>query len=510
MPSLIVLRSRLRVAVLLLLSLLMAAASHAQTSKPAPAKPAQPAPRRPAAPPATAKPAPAPAKAPEPPPPPDVTVMLQYVAGDKITTSTVAMKGARQRIDYGTELVVLQECDLGRVVQVSDANRKYLVAAAAPPAAATGPASGVVTYTTTVTDTGERKMFFNNQARHIRTTLTKEATPQSCDAKKERVETDGWYIDAPAGLVCAAMTQAVPVSANGQCHDEIRIAGDDFSKIGYPVAYSMTTTGADGKSSTMSMEVTDLARSTLPATLFLVPDGYTEVKSLEALSRSSVVAPKKPGVMRVGVAPVANKAKGDISLDALHEALVVSLGDAQVDAVQLTGTTPAEIAADARASEADFILTTDVAEVKQGGGGVLGKLSGAAPNAYNAKVDFKLAPVAGGSARLSDSQRSGTSTLKMALGAAKVVSMYVTPLGMMRMQSKYAFMNTFSDLSNGTSPATMQRSPDPVLNTVFSLVDRAAGTGTPQDEALLSPDAAVASAMEREVKAIAAELQKKR
>ena len=151
-----------------------------------------------------------------------------------------------------------------------------------------------------------------------------------------------------------------------------------------------------------------------------MPDGYTEVKSLEALSRSSVVAPKKAGVIRVGVAPVANKAKGDISIDALHEALVVSLGDAQVDAVQLTGTTPAEVAADARASEADFILTTDVAEVKQGGGGVLGKLSGAAPNAYSAKVDFKLAPVAGGSARLSDSQRSGTSTLKMALGAAKV------------------------------------------------------------------------------------------
>jgi hypothetical protein len=494
----------------------MAVSAPAQTAKPAPpkpapAKPAQPAPRRPAAAPATAKPAPAPAKAPEPPPPPDVTVKLQYVAGDKTTTSTVAMKGARQRIDYGTELVVLQECDLGRIVQVSDANKKYLVAAAAPPpAAATGPASGVVTYTTTVTDTGERKMMFNAQARHIRTTLSKEATPQSCDAKKERVETDGWYIDAPVGLVCAAMAQATPVSNNGQCHDEIRIAGDDFSKIGYPIAYSMTTTDVDGKISTMSMEVTDLSRSTLPATIFAVPDGYTEVKSLEALSRSSVVAPKKPGAIRVGVAPVANKAKGDLSIDDLHEALVVSLGDAQVDAVQLTGTTPAEVTADARASEADFILTTDVAEVKQGGGGVLGKLSGAAPNAYSAKVDFKLTPVGGGSARVSDSQRSGTSTLKMALGAAKVVSMYVTPLGMMRMQSKYAFMNTFSDLSNGTSPATMQRSPDPVLNTVFSLVDRAAGTSTAQDEALLTPDAAVASAMEREVKAIAVELQKKR
>ena len=178
------------------------------------------------------------------------------------------MKGARQRIDYGIELVVLQECDLGRTVQVSDVNKKYLVATAAPPAApTTGSASGVVTYTTTVTDTGERKTIFNLPARHIRTTLTKEATPQSCDAKKERVETDGWYVDAPAGLACAATTQAIPVSS-GQCHDEIRVAGDDFSKNRLSGCVSMTTTGEDGKSSTMSMEVTDLARSTLPATMF--------------------------------------------------------------------------------------------------------------------------------------------------------------------------------------------------------------------------------------------------
>jgi len=138
MPSLIVLRSRLRAAVLSLLVLLMAVPAHTQTAKPVPPKPAPAKPaQRPAAPPATAKPAPAPAKAPEPPPPPDITVKLQYVAGDKTTASTVAMKGARQRIDYGTELVVLQECDLGRTIQVSDVNKKYLVAAAAPTVAPT-------------------------------------------------------------------------------------------------------------------------------------------------------------------------------------------------------------------------------------------------------------------------------------------------------------------------------------------------------------------------------------
>lgn len=54
----------------------------------------------------------------------------------------------------------------------------------------------------------------------------------------------------------------------------------------------------------------------------------------------------------------------------------------------------------------------------------------------------------------------------------------------------------------------MQQSLDPVLNTVFFLVDHA--TGGPAETDLKSEDAAVASAMEREVKAIATKILKKR
>lgn len=57
------------------------------------------------------------------------------------------------------------------------------------------------------------------------------------------------------------------------------------------------------------------------------------------------------------------------------------------------------------------------------------------------------------------------------------------------------------------SPTTMQQGPDPILNTVFFMVDRATG-GPPED--LKSEAAAVASAKEREVKAGAAEVLKKR
>jgi hypothetical protein len=492
MSPLSVLRSCLKIA---LVAATAAAAVDAKTPRPA----------QPALPPAAAKPQAAP------PPAPDITLTMQYRVGDKTTASTVAMKGARQRIDYGAELVVLQECDLGRIVQLNEANRRFLIAGAPPPRAAppTAKSGGVITYTTTVVDTGERKDMFNMTARHVRTTLTKDTTGNACDRRKERVETDGWYIDAPADLLCANVP-ATPASSSPECQDDLQFAGADSSKLGYPVAYTMTTTSDDGKASTMAMEVSELTRSTLPASMFMVPDGYVEVKTLDALARSDVPSAKKAGALRVGVAPIGNKAGSDVSMTDLHEALVVSLGDAEVDTVPLSGATIAELTADARANDADFILTTEVAEVKQGGGGMLGKISGAGQAGYSAKVDFKLLPAAGGSPRLSDSERSGTSTLKMALGAAKVVSFYASPIGVMRMRSRYTFMAPFSDFSGGASPYMMQQSPDPVLNTVFGLVNRATSTAAPADPGLLTPLGAVASAMEREVNAVASALRKNR
>jgi len=151
---------------------------------------------------------------------------------------------------------------------------------------------------------------------------------------------------------------------------------------------------------------------------------------------------KKAGVLRIGVAPIGNKANGDVSVDVLHDALVVSLGDADLDTVALDGRTAAEVTADARSKDADYILTTEIAEVKQGGGGVLGKLSGTSKDSFSAKVDFKLLPVGGTAARLSSSERSGTSTLKQAIGAAKNVSRFMTPLGLMG--SRFNFMSAFS------------------------------------------------------------------
>src|SRR5947209_6186144 len=97
-----ILRSQCRVTVLVGAACLASVAAPAQTPRRPPARPAQPAPQKPAGQPARPA-APKPAEVqPAPPPPPDVTVKMRYITGDKTTTSTVSMKGTRQRIDYGS------------------------------------------------------------------------------------------------------------------------------------------------------------------------------------------------------------------------------------------------------------------------------------------------------------------------------------------------------------------------------------------------------------------------
>src|SRR5687768_16610101 len=104
MPTSSRLQSRLGAAFLFGLMCVVPVNARAQTAKPAAPRPQ---PGKPAVQPAAPKPAPA--KPLPPPPPPDVTVKMKYVNGENSTTSTVSTKGARQRIEYGTELVVLQE-----------------------------------------------------------------------------------------------------------------------------------------------------------------------------------------------------------------------------------------------------------------------------------------------------------------------------------------------------------------------------------------------------------------
>ena len=210
-------------------------------AKPAPAKPQPPAPTQ------------AP-RAPEPPPAADLKIVTTYTQGAQMFQNTTCIKGARQRVEF-PGMVSLQQCDLNRNVMLNPDAKKYRVETgesrqALPPqptqpAQVPGqpPAGGVITFTTTLTDTLERQTMFGREARRIKTVITKQTDGTACDKTPMRTEIDGWYVDLPQSSASCAKSgaQTEPPPAAGECRDRIesRVVGD--VTLGFPVKAVTTT-----------------------------------------------------------------------------------------------------------------------------------------------------------------------------------------------------------------------------------------------------------------------------
>jgi hypothetical protein len=134
---------------------------------------------------------------------------------------------------------------------------------------------------------------------------------------------------------------------------------------------------------------------------------------------------------------------------------------------------------------------------------MLGKISGTNAEALSAKIDYALVAPGAAKPAVSASEHSGTSTLQTAYGAAKRVSQFVLPMMM-----GYGYMKTFSAMSGNATPGMMRQTQDPMLSSVFSLVDRA--TGVKPQPVLTSEDGAAAAALQKEIDAVVAELKKKK
>jgi hypothetical protein len=229
----------------------------------------------------------------------DIKITTKSEAGGRSITGTTYIKGARQRTE-GMGYTSIYQCDLKRTIQINDKTRTYFIAPLDSQNAPGGASSqsqgtqrrgGVVTYTTTNTDTGERREMLGLTARHLKSKVIIEASEGACASMNMEMETDGWYVDLPGGLNCAMDGSAAPNFSNdADCVDEVRFKTVGAVKLGYPV---MTTTrmrfntGEDGAASipesSSTQEVVDLSKATLDAALFEIPAGYREVKSMQEL-----------------------------------------------------------------------------------------------------------------------------------------------------------------------------------------------------------------------------------
>jgi hypothetical protein len=364
------------------------------TAKPSTAKPAQP----------TAKPAaPEPVKAPAPPPPQDVRFKSTYTNGDMKTESVTYIKGARERFEF-QDMVLLKQPDQKRTIQISKSANTYLVnpdgmaPAMVPGAAPTAPPKppGVIMVATTIVDTGERKQAFGQQARHVKLMIDKQPMPGACDTSKQRIETDGWYIDNPPAIANRPASSEPPPASPDGCADQIQATSNgDPKALGFPIAYTTTMAGDDGKPIVSTMEVTEYEATTLDAALFEIPPGLNAAMNIRELSKAlsdaneaqlvaatsappAAPAPKTAGVVRIGVPEFTNKTQQTVDTRALRQRLISDLTEAKFEAVPMPAGTPAE--SQKRASEmgADYVLFAEVSELKVNKPSKLGGIMGAA------------------------------------------------------------------------------------------------------------------------------------
>lgn len=392
-----------------------------------------------------------PAPQPAPPARTDLKITYRTTTMGQSMENTTMLKGSRERSEmkmgYGMDVINLTQCDLKRTIQISDKAKKYVITPMESGDVTPNPGGGgsgmsvpsrrggVVTYTTTAVDTGERKEMFGFQARHVKTTMAIESSPDACSPVQQRLETDGWYIDFSFGLSCdlGGRPPMAGPPPRGGCRDTVRFNRQGAARTGYPLEETTTMYGPDGSVAFTSIkEVVELSREPLDAALFDIPAGYIEASSAQELYAMPSVAEmmgqaqkgrapvdddesnmpsssksKSPGSVRVGVVQINNKTDRGISEDSLRGRLISEIEGSGVEAVPLNASSPGEAETEARTKQCDFILYTDLTGLKisvaKSVGGFLGRATGVGSGAVGkteAKVEFQLVAVGESAPRL--------------------------------------------------------------------------------------------------------------
>jgi hypothetical protein len=233
------------------------------------------------------------------------------VEGNSVSGSETWVKGARERSvtkSPAGEVVSLRQCDLKRTVVVNEQSKAYfvindpqdqsaanaaaLMTGAPVPAAASG---GVITQTVSITDTGERKLISGYPARHLKTTVAVESSPNACSAVKQKYDIDGWYTDlTKEQLSCSQSLPPVKLAAN--CTDSIVVRHKGSAKPGYPLRETIILQNEGADPTKIEVATSEISKEPLKPELFDVPADFHEVHSQMELY-SSVASPQSmPGV----------------------------------------------------------------------------------------------------------------------------------------------------------------------------------------------------------------------
>ena len=357
----------------------------------------------------------------------DLKIKTRTTVQGHTSEGTVYIKGPRQRTEMtfggrGGSVNIIQ-CDQKRAITVMGGNQCMVMSMGggetscpatpnmrdmarsmtggepAPPRK-----GGIVTINRTSTDTGEHQDMFGYKARHIKSTMIMESSPDACNQSHMKMEMDGWYADLSAGFSCAdenyrAMACGGPGAKSG-CSDRIVMKGSGGAALGYPMKQTTIMTSDQG-TFTMSTEVVELASTTLEAPLFEMPPGcrvmdmsamttaggappatHTEPSpepaaaptpaAAPAPTPAPAVAPKTAGVVRVGVVKVKDMTGQGLPIDNLRVNLISELERNKMEVIPLDADAPhTDVVTEARAKQCDYIVYTVPTAVKDANTGGL-------------------------------------------------------------------------------------------------------------------------------------------
>ena len=353
----------------------------------------------------------------------DLKIKTRTTVMGHTTESTVYIKGGRERseMSYGGHggSVSIMQCDQKRMITISGNQCMVMAMGGGETACPAMPnmgamargvtgeeptaprKGGVLTITRTSTDTGERQDMFGYKARHIKTSMTMESSPDACNQSHMKMEMDGWYADL-AGFSCAdesyrGLACSGPGAKRG-CSDRIVMKGSGSAAMGYPMKQTMTMTSEHGTFTTTT-EVVELENASLEASLFDMPPGckvmdmsamtggapatHTEAPATAPAPANAApaapaeppapaMAPKAAGVVRVGVVKIKDMSGQSLPTDNLRLNLLNEFGRHQLEAVPLDADAPqADVEAEARAKQCDYFVYTVSTQLKDAGSGGL-------------------------------------------------------------------------------------------------------------------------------------------
>ena len=367
-------------------------------------------------------------------------------------TSTVYVKGSRKRTEssgmmgMGGDVAMIEQCDLKQTLQVSDKKKMYFIEPFATEQAETAPAvrptaataaekitmGGTITMTSVINDTGERKQMFGLTARHIKTSMTMQSSPDACSKNDMSIETDGWYVDLPL-FVCPVTVPRNPMAGMDApkrgCMDKTIVKSSGGGKLGFALELTQTMKSDGTESFTQSISTVEFTKATLDGALFDVPAGYAKANSSQDLygrpdfaammggnrsdddekptqkpapkmtsstpAQTGAPAARKAGVVRIGVLPPTNRGGDSISVTNMQAFLAQKLTSRNVEGVAVSTD------ADAKSAGCDYVLSSDFSKLKLSTaakiGGMFGKITNTAVGAnYDAQVDYKLVSLASG------------------------------------------------------------------------------------------------------------------